>query len=256
MQELPTRHRATRDSTIAVRRVLSLCALVLVSLIGAAATGQNQDRGPGVPLQPPRGFIPPPLNPTGARLETVRLADGVYALLADRPGVDNSGFVMGERGVLVVDAHFNQEMAGQIQRAVREVTAKPILYLVNTNYHGDHTFGNHAFPPQTLVVAHRATAERMSDFEREKQAMLGAVGGDSAVFAAVTPRPPDIILAVTSVSISAGGRLSSTTSVRGIRRATRSCTCPRRALHGPGTSSWASEAHAFPGSSRAGRCPT
>ncbi len=38
------------------------------------------------------------------------------------------------------------DMARQIQARVREVTDKPILYLVNTNYHGDHTFGNYAFP--------------------------------------------------------------------------------------------------------------
>ena len=44
---------------------------------------------------------------------------------------------------------------------MREVTDKPILYLVNTNYHGDHTFGNYVFPEDTLIVAHRLTAERM-----------------------------------------------------------------------------------------------
>ena len=32
---------------------------------------------------------------------------------------------------------------------------KPILYLVNTNYHGDHTFGNYAFPEDTRIVAHQ-----------------------------------------------------------------------------------------------------
>jgi cyclase len=120
------------------------------------------------------------------------LAEGVYALLSDRGGVDNSGFVVGERGVLVVDAHINGDMARQIQAGVRQVTDKPILYLINTNYHGDHTFGNYAFPPETRIVAHRATAERMLDFDGEKEFLLATVNGDHSVYADARLRLPDI----------------------------------------------------------------
>src|ERR1700722_11785554 len=127
---------------------------------------------PEAMLQAPQGFIPPPINPTGTRLETKELAVGVYGLLSDRPPVDNSGFVVGEHGVLVIDAHINGTMAGLIQAAVRQVTNKPILYVVNTNYHGDHTFGNSAFPQETLIVAQQKTAAIMRDFEREKQLLL------------------------------------------------------------------------------------
>jgi glyoxylase-like metal-dependent hydrolase (beta-lactamase superfamily II) len=94
----------------------------------------------------PQGFIAPPLNPTGVRLETKELARGVYGLLSSKPPVDNSGFVLGEHSVLVVDAHINGAMAGMIQTAVRQITNKPILYVVNTNYHGDYTFGTTSSP--------------------------------------------------------------------------------------------------------------
>jgi glyoxylase-like metal-dependent hydrolase (beta-lactamase superfamily II) len=119
---------------------------------------------PEVLVLAPHGFIPPPLNPTGARLETKELAPGVYGLLSSKPPVDNSGFVVGKHGVLVIDAHINGAMAGLIQTAVRQVTNKPILYVVNTNYHGDHTFGNSAFPQETLIVAQQKTAAIMRDF--------------------------------------------------------------------------------------------
>ena len=92
--------------------------------------------------------------------------------------MDNSAFVVGERGVLVIDAHINGAMARQIQVAVRRVTDKPILYLINTNFHGDHTFGNYAFPAETRIVAHRETAERMRDFEHEKKLLLATVNND------------------------------------------------------------------------------
>ena len=107
--------------------------------------------------------------------------------------MDNSGFVVGEHGVLVIDAHLNGAMAGQIQTAVRQVTNKPILYVVNTNYHGDHTFGNYAFPQETLIVAQQKTAESMRDFEREKQFLLPIVDNDPTVFGDVRLRLPDLV---------------------------------------------------------------
>ena len=76
---------------------------------------------------------------------------------------------------------------------VQQVTDKPILYLVNTNYHGDHTFGNYAFPAETLIVGHRETAKRMTNFEQEKQLILRAVDNDPTVLADVQLRLPDVV---------------------------------------------------------------
>ena len=149
---------------------------------------------PEVRIQAPQGFIHPPLHPTGARLETKELASGVYGLLSSKPPVDNSGFVVGERGVLVIDAHINGTMAGAIQSAVRQVTNEPILYVVNTNYHGDHTFGNAAFPQETRIVAQQKTAEIMRDFDREKEFLLPYVDNDRTVYGDVRLRLPDLVL--------------------------------------------------------------
>jgi len=102
--------------------------------------------------------------------------------------------VVGAHGVLVIDAHINGAMAGRIQTAVRQVTNKPILYVVNTNYHGDHTFGNYAFPAETLIVAQQKTAEDMRDIERQKRFLLPAVDNDPTVFGDVQLRLPDVVL--------------------------------------------------------------
>lgn len=106
----------------------------------------------------------------------------------------------------MIDAHINGEMARQIQDAVRKITDKPIAYLVNTNAHGDHTFGNYAFPETTTIVAHRNTARDMRRFEEEKALMLAAVGGDEAVLAGVHLRLPDVTFERT-ISIDLGGRV-------------------------------------------------
>ncbi len=182
-----------------MRRTAQGAAALMVFLGSTLADAQ-------VGFNAPPGFIPPRLHPQGTQLETKELGVGVYALLSGRPGVDNSGFVVGERGVLVVDAHINGAMARQIQDAVRRVTPKPILYVVNTNYHGDHTFGNYAFPPETRIVAHRRTAERMRAFEHEKEFLLATVDGDTAVFADVELRLPDTIFD-DRLTLDLGGRV-------------------------------------------------
>ena len=162
--------------------------LLLLAALALPAAAQESEG-----LVGPEGFIPPPLHPAGAQLETKQLEPGVYALLSNKSAVDNSGFVVGERGVLVIDAHINGAMARQIQVAVRRVTDKPILYLINTNFHGDHTFGNYAFPAETRIVAHRETAERMRDFEHEKKLLLATVNNDPTVYADVRLRLPDVV---------------------------------------------------------------
>ena len=189
-----------------MNRIGSINWIALGALVGLGfaqpSAAQNSSDG----FVPPEGWMPPPLDPAGVQLETRELGPGVYALLSNSPPVDNSGFVVGERGVLVIDAHFNGAMARQIQAAVREVTDKPILYLVNTNYHGDHTFGNYAFPAETRILAHRKTAEAMGNFEHEKEFLLQTVNGDRSVYADMRLRLPDVTFE-RYLGIDLGGRV-------------------------------------------------
>ena len=141
----------------------------------------------------PEGFTPFFLNPTGARLDAKELSPGVYALISSVPNVDNVGFVVGDRDVLVVDAHINPAMARQIQERVREVTDKPIRYLVNSNYHGDHTFGNCEFPAETLIIQHRRTADLIPYHEEERRFMLPCVGNDPKILEGVELRRADVV---------------------------------------------------------------
>ncbi len=121
------------------------------------------------------------------------LSGGVRAYFLPVPNVDNVGFVVGDRDVLVVDAHINPAMARQIQERVREVTDKPIRYLVNSNYHGDHTFGNCAFPAETVIIQHRRTADLVPYHEEERRFMLPCVGNDPKILEGVELRRPDVV---------------------------------------------------------------
>lgn len=145
-------------------------------------------------LERPARYVAPNLDPSGVRLKPKELSDGVYALMADKPPRDNSGFVVGKDGVLVIDAGINGAMARHIQEIVHETTGRPILYLANTVYHGDHTFGNYAFPDSTEVIASRKTRESMTDLEAEKRARSESLFGNLDAIADVKEwRLPDVV---------------------------------------------------------------
>ena len=189
-----------------MKRATVFAFLTLAPALAVSGTSLAETSAHQWAANPPASFVPPAIHPEGVRLQTRELAPGVYALLSGHGFVDNSGFVVGDRGVLVIDAHINADMARQIQAAVREVTDKPILYLVNTNYHGDHNFGNYAFPAETKIIAHRLTFERMRHFEQEKRLMLRTVNNDPKVFGDARLRLPDVTFEE-RLSLDLGGRV-------------------------------------------------
>jgi cyclase len=141
----------------------------------------------------PAGYIGPDLNPAGLELEPQMLSEGVYALMANTPPKDNNGVIIGERGALVIDAGINGDIARQIQHIIQQLTDKPLLYVVNTTYHGDHSFGNSAFPAEVKIVSSRQNRASMRDLEREKRIRSENMKGNLAALADVVEwRLPDI----------------------------------------------------------------
>jgi cyclase len=117
----------------------------------------------------PTHYFGPNLDPTNVSFRPRAFAPGVYALIANPMPRDNSGLVVGENAALVIDAGVNGATARKIQELAAKLTDVPIRYLINTNYHGDHTFGNYAFPDSVEIIAHRLTADSMSDLDYEKR---------------------------------------------------------------------------------------
>lgn len=141
----------------------------------------------------PSGYAGPDLSPEGLELRPRRLADGVYALMATIPPKDNNGIIHGTKAALVVDAGITPSIGRRIRQHVAEVTDIPPRYLVNTTYHGDHTFGNVAFDDLTIVSS-RANRSSMRDLEREKRIRSANMYGAEAEFDAITHwRLPDLV---------------------------------------------------------------
>ncbi|MCF4126890.1 MBL fold metallo-hydrolase [Methylobacterium sp. SyP6R] len=95
------------------------------------------------------------------------LAPGVYALTAE--GDPNSGIVVGDDSVLVIDARATPRMAGDLVGKVREVTDKPIRHILLTHYHAVRVLGVAGYPDRVNVIA--SDVARAMIVERGQQDM-------------------------------------------------------------------------------------
>jgi len=99
-----------------------------------------------VPAQPALPFVLKQVGP------------GVYAAIdgSEHKAGSNAGVVIGDDGVLVVDAFFNQPAARALVGEIHRLTPKPIRFLVNTHYHVDHTGGDQTLRDAgAVIIAHR-----------------------------------------------------------------------------------------------------
>ena len=152
----------------------------------------------------------PPWDAASVNLTSKEIAPGVFAVMPDDVFAKDhvattGGFVIGERGVLVVEAMLNDDLAFQLIALVRKETSKPIRFLVNTSYHGDHAYGNYVFPESTVVIHHPATKRYMDEnFEDYRRFMLGLMGKGKGI-ERVQSRSADITVS-DLISIDLGGR--------------------------------------------------
>ncbi|MEU9144390.1 MBL fold metallo-hydrolase [Streptomyces sp. NPDC048349] len=91
------------------------------------------------------------------------IADGVHAYVQGDGGwcLNNAGLVTGGNGQsLLVDTAATERRARDLRERVLRLVPGPPRALVNTHFHGDHTFGNYLFP-EALVIAHEQTRTMM-----------------------------------------------------------------------------------------------
>jgi cyclase len=116
------------------------------------------------------------------------VSDGIFAYIQPDGTwfLNNTGWIAGDDGVIVVDSTGTEKRAYAFYQALQGTTALPAKALVNTHSHGDHTNGNFVFAPQTAIIAHDLCREEVK--AANLQAIAAAFpGGDFGNPAIVPP---------------------------------------------------------------------
>jgi glyoxylase-like metal-dependent hydrolase (beta-lactamase superfamily II) len=104
---------------------------------------------------------------------------GLYAYTAE--GDPNTGIIVGDDGVMVIDAQATPAMAGDVITRVAKVTDKPVKYVLLTHYHAVRALGASAFKGAE-ILASNGTRDLIA--ERGKQDMDSEIGRFPRLFRA------------------------------------------------------------------------
>jgi glyoxylase-like metal-dependent hydrolase (beta-lactamase superfamily II) len=135
-------------------------------LVGCMATAQDQDF-------------------SKVQMKVSKVAGNVYML---EGAGGNIGASVGEDGIVIVDDQY-APLADKIQAALKGITDKPVRFIINTHYHGDHTGGNAYFQKQAPIIAH--------DNVRKRLETGGAAGNGGSVHMDVKPASKDALPIIT-----------------------------------------------------------
>jgi glyoxylase-like metal-dependent hydrolase (beta-lactamase superfamily II) len=100
-----------------------------------------------------------------------RLSKSAYAFTAE--GDPNTGVIVGDDGVMVIDAQATPLMAREVIRRVRRVTAKPVRHVVLTHYHAVRVLGASAYRAEQIIASRRTLGLIR---ERGRQDMASEIG--------------------------------------------------------------------------------
>lgn len=138
-----------------------------------------------------------PLEGAGAPLSVEEIAPGVFVHIGgiDIPTPDNQGdlanlgFIVGEDAVALIDAGGSRAVGEALYRAVRNVTDKPIRWIILTHMHPDHVLGAEVFAEAgATLIGHekldRALRARAEGYEARIDTLIGpeAFMGTQAAF--------------------------------------------------------------------------
>ncbi|HEU5404141.1 MAG TPA: MBL fold metallo-hydrolase, partial [Terriglobales bacterium] len=119
-------------------RKVSLCAAVL--LFASLISAQDQDF-------------------SKVQIKLHKVNGNVYML---EGAGGNIGVSVGEDGIVIVDDQY-APLADKIREALKGIADKPVRFVINTHYHGDHTGGNLEFQKTAPIIAQDNVRKRLEE---------------------------------------------------------------------------------------------
>src|SRR5262245_30910574 len=125
-------------NTTSSPRILSACTAAALCLLAMSAAAQT--------------------DYSKVQIKVTKVAGTVYMLEGSG---GNIGVSAGEDGIVIVDDQF-APLAPKIKDALKGISDKPIKFLINTHFHGDHTGGNAQFGADSTIIAHENVRTRLA----------------------------------------------------------------------------------------------
>ncbi|MFN3416083.1 MAG: MBL fold metallo-hydrolase [Caldimonas sp.] len=105
------------------------------------------------------------------RVSFTRLSEHAYAYTAE--GDPNTGVIIGDDAVMVLDTQATPAMAQDVIARIRQVTDKPIKYVVLTHYHAVRVLGASAYHPEHIIASHDTLELIRERGEADKASEIG-----------------------------------------------------------------------------------
>ncbi len=149
-------------------------------------------------------------------LTSEKLDEGVFAYYPEgakkmqeqgKPVATSGGFIVGDKGVLIIDTMLNKRLNKQVQDMVKDKAGKGIQYAVNTSAHGDHSYGNMYLPKETIIIQHSNTQKYVSkNFKADTEFMMKNFGKGRGI-EEIIPTTGDILVETNGkIKIDLGGK--------------------------------------------------
>ena len=100
-----------------------------------------------------------------------QLSPHAWAYTAE--GDPNTGIVVGDDAVMVIDTQATPVMAADVVRRIRGITDKPIRYVVLSHYHAVRVLGASAYRPEHIIASEDTLALIRERGEQDKASEIG-----------------------------------------------------------------------------------
>jgi len=123
--------------------------------------------------------------------KTVNVLKNVYTMIDTNGEDSNTTFIITTEGVIIIDTRPTPTEARKVLKEIRKLTDLPIVYTINTHYHGDHTFGNQVFKSSKSIIAHKNVRDTLIKSGQDHLSLFKTFGLPGMDEVEVTP--PNIV---------------------------------------------------------------
>lgn len=131
-----------------MRRIILLLSTISIGLCLAAFQSQRKPAG---------------TNHNGKAYRFNKVREGVYHVIGTGAltVVGNSSVIVNDNDVILVDDHVSPAAAWVLLDELKDITSKPVRYVINTHFHYDHANGNQVFAQNVDIIGHEFTRKML-----------------------------------------------------------------------------------------------